>query len=1047
MRYLRTNTATIVTVGPFYDKTDGVTIETGLTITNERITLVVDLNDGSAPTLVLDNVTGATTGTSNDLNYITNNDAGLMQLELAAANVNYLGRAMLSVTDAANHCPVFHEFTILPAQVYDSLILGTDLLDANASQVGGTAQTGRDVGASVLLSSGTGTGQVSLSSGAVLLQATQTGVTIPTVTTVTNQLTAAAIASGVWKDATAGDFTTASSIGKALYIANVAPGAAGGHFIAGTNAATSITTALTANITGNLSGSVGSVTGAVGSVTGNVGGNVVGSVASVTGQLTAAQIATGIWQDATAGDFTTASSIGKALYIANVAPGAAGGHFIAGTNAATSITTALTTNITGNLSGSVGSVTGAVGSVAGNVDGSVASVASGGITAASIAADAIGASELAADAVAEIADAIWDEAIAGHAGAGSTGAALSAATAPSAAAVADAVWDEDLSGHSTASTSGKKLTDLVNADISGVATATNLATVDTVVDAIKVKTDYLPSAAAGAAGGVFIAGTNAATSVTTALTANITGNLSGSVGSVTGAVGSVAANGITAMSIAADAIGASELAADAVAEIADAIWDEVISTGHATANSAGKIVYDNVNAPIATVDTVVDGIATDVAAVHVHVDTIDAHVTADYGATEKAAIDLLDDANGLVNIHDTVDTVAGYLDTEVAAILAAVDTEVAAILADTNELQTDLVNGGRLDLLIDAIKAKTDNLPASPAAVSDIPTAAAVADAAWDEALSGHTGAGSAGLALATASSGGVDPSVLADAVWDEALSGHSTAGTSGKKLTDLINTDLSGVATATNLATVDIVVDAIKAKTDNLPASPAAVGDIPTAAVITDAVWDEALSGHNTAGTSGKKLTDLINTDLSGVATATNLATVDIVVDAIKVKTDNLPTDPADESLLEAAITAIPSAPTAAAITDAVWDEALSGHTTAGTSGKILADLTSGGGSAPTVGQIDAQLSTTHGSGAWGGSSSIGAGSIAHSITVTDGTNPIDGVDVWITTDLTGTNVVARASTNAFGIVIFMLDAGAYYGWKQLAGYSFTNPQSFTVA
>ena len=36
----------------------------------------------------------------------------------------------------------------------------------------------------VLLTSGTGTGQISLSSGAVLLQATQTGVTIPTVTTV-----------------------------------------------------------------------------------------------------------------------------------------------------------------------------------------------------------------------------------------------------------------------------------------------------------------------------------------------------------------------------------------------------------------------------------------------------------------------------------------------------------------------------------------------------------------------------------------------------------------------------------------------------------------------------------------------------------------------------------------------------------------------------------------------------------------------------------------------------------------------------------------------
>lgn len=77
----------------------------------------------------------------------------------------------------------------------------------------------------------------------------------------------------------------------------------------------------------------------------------------------------------------------------------------------------------------------------------------------------------------------------------------------------------------------------------------------------------LPDAVAGATGGLFIAGTNAATTVTTALTTTFTGNLTGSVGSVTGAVGSVASGGITATSIAADAIGASELAADAVTEI------------------------------------------------------------------------------------------------------------------------------------------------------------------------------------------------------------------------------------------------------------------------------------------------------------------------------------------------------------------------------------------------------------------------------------------------------------------------------------------------
>lgn len=40
--------------------------------------------------------------------------------------------------------------------------------------------------------------------------------TITTVTTVTNQLTAAAIATGIWADTTAGDFTAAASIGKSI---------------------------------------------------------------------------------------------------------------------------------------------------------------------------------------------------------------------------------------------------------------------------------------------------------------------------------------------------------------------------------------------------------------------------------------------------------------------------------------------------------------------------------------------------------------------------------------------------------------------------------------------------------------------------------------------------------------------------------------------------------------------------------------------------------------------------------------------------------------
>ena len=46
--------------------------------------------------------------------------------------------------------------------------------------------------------------------------ASTTNITAGTITTVTNQLTAAQIATGVWTDTTAGDFTTALSIGKSV---------------------------------------------------------------------------------------------------------------------------------------------------------------------------------------------------------------------------------------------------------------------------------------------------------------------------------------------------------------------------------------------------------------------------------------------------------------------------------------------------------------------------------------------------------------------------------------------------------------------------------------------------------------------------------------------------------------------------------------------------------------------------------------------------------------------------------------------------------------
>ena len=203
MRYLRTNTATRITVGPFLDKTDGITPEVALTVTSEKLTLMVDT--AGVPTLILD-VAPTASGGANDMVHVTNDDAGFYDLELAAADVNYLGRAMLSLNAVATHCPVFHEFMILPAVIYDAMVLGTDLFDVSATQLAGQTIT---AGAGVTFPTSV---------------ASPTNITAGTITTATNLTTnndktgyglSAAAVQAIW-DALTSALTAAGSIGKKL---------------------------------------------------------------------------------------------------------------------------------------------------------------------------------------------------------------------------------------------------------------------------------------------------------------------------------------------------------------------------------------------------------------------------------------------------------------------------------------------------------------------------------------------------------------------------------------------------------------------------------------------------------------------------------------------------------------------------------------------------------------------------------------------------------------------------------------------------------------
>ena len=284
--------------------------------------------------------------------------------------------------------------------------------------------------------------------------ASTTNITAGTITTATNVttvnglaanvITAAAtaadfgteVASAIWQDSTAGDFTVASSIGKALYVANIAPGAAGGHFIAGSNAATTVN--ITGNITGNLSGSVGSVTGSVGSVTSGV---TVTTNNDKTGYGLSSAAVQAIW-DALTSALTTVGSIGKLLV----------------------------TNIDAAISSRMATYTQPTGFLAATFPATVASptnITAGTITTVTNLTNAPTAGDLTSTMKTSVENAVWDATMASHLTAGSTGATLNGAGS------AGDPWLTLLPGAYGAGTAGKIIGDNINASISSVKAKTD----------------------------------------------------------------------------------------------------------------------------------------------------------------------------------------------------------------------------------------------------------------------------------------------------------------------------------------------------------------------------------------------------------------------------------------------------------------------------------------------------------------------------------------------------------------------------------------------
>jgi len=176
-QFLKQSTAHTFRIGPFVDSTDGVTAETGLTIAQ------ADMQISKAGGAFAQ--TSASPTTTHDVD-------GWYQCPLTSTDTNTVGSLTVQIV-MAGALPVWKEFVVMPANVYDSLVGGTDLLDVNTAQWLGTACATPTVAGvpeidvthwngtavatpdtagypKVTIKSGTGTGELSITSGAVKIQ-------------------------------------------------------------------------------------------------------------------------------------------------------------------------------------------------------------------------------------------------------------------------------------------------------------------------------------------------------------------------------------------------------------------------------------------------------------------------------------------------------------------------------------------------------------------------------------------------------------------------------------------------------------------------------------------------------------------------------------------------------------------------------------------------------------------------------------------------------------------------------------------------------------
>lgn len=135
MRLLKQSTASTLLLGPFLDSTDGVTSETALTISQSDVLL---WKEG-----------GTTLAQKNEATSCTHRSNGLYTCPVNTTDTNTLGTLVVSVSESGA-LPIRQDYLVVPANWYDSNVLGTDLLEVDLSQIDGVDEHVEKLAASVI---------------------------------------------------------------------------------------------------------------------------------------------------------------------------------------------------------------------------------------------------------------------------------------------------------------------------------------------------------------------------------------------------------------------------------------------------------------------------------------------------------------------------------------------------------------------------------------------------------------------------------------------------------------------------------------------------------------------------------------------------------------------------------------------------------------------------------------------------------------------------------------------------------------------------------